>query len=62
MANLTQNDATNRVNLGNTTTSGLANTNTQEANAKMQASSNLLGGIGSLLSLGTSALGGKGLF
>ena len=60
-ANLTQNDATNRVNLGNTSTGNLTNANNMEAQAKMQASGNLLGGIGSLLSLGTSALGG-GLF
>ena len=62
MSNLVERDALNRVNLGTTTTSGLADTNTQLANAKMQASQNALGGIGSLLSLGTSALGGGGLF
>jgi hypothetical protein len=62
MANLTQADALNRTNLGTTTTSGLANTNNQEAAAKMAASGNALGLGMNLLSLGTSALGGKGLF
>ena len=41
LANLASSDALNRVNLNTTTTSGLANANTQEAQAKMQASGNL---------------------
>jgi len=41
-AQLTASDATNRVNLGNTTTSGIAGANNAEAQAKMQASGNLL--------------------
>jgi hypothetical protein len=61
-ANLTQNDATNRVNLGNTTTGNLANTNNAEAQAKMQASGNALGLGMNLLTLGTSAMGGKGMW
>ncbi len=41
LANLAQNDATNRVNLANTTTSGMAGANMQAANAEMQGSGNL---------------------
>lgn len=62
MAQLTASDAANRVNLGNTTTSGLTSNNNMEAQAKMAASGNALGLGMNLLSLGTSALGGGGLF
>ncbi len=41
LANLGEMDAQNRVNLGTTTTSGLANSNMQAANAQMQGSGNL---------------------
>ena len=62
MANLTQSDAVNRINVGNMTMQGLTQNAQQGANSQMQASSNALSGIGSLLSLGTSLLGGKKLF
>jgi hypothetical protein len=61
-ANLGQNYATNLINANNMNTQGLTQNATQGANAQMAASSNAIGGIGSLLSLGTSLLGGKKLF
>ena len=61
-ANIVSQDAINRVNQSNTTTGAINAQNTQQANAQTQASANALGGIGSLLTLGTSALGGQGLF
>ena len=61
MANLTTQDAINRVNQGNIGTQGLTGTNTQEANAKMAASGNLWGAIGGGLSAlaGMPGVGGK---
>lgn len=61
-AQLTASDAAQRVNLGNTTTSGLANVNNNEANAQMQASGNLLGfGLNlAKLATGLPMFGGAG--
>lgn len=57
LSDLYQNDATNRVNVGNTATGGLASQNTQAANAKMTGASNLLNLGTSLLGLGVGAYG-----
>ena len=54
LGNLYQNDATNRVNLANTTTSALANANMQAAQAETQGSGNLFS-FG--MNLGKMALG-----
>ena len=62
MANLTTTDAFGRVNLGNMTTQGMNQANTQEANAKMAASGNLWGAIGGGLSALTGAAGQAGGF
>jgi hypothetical protein len=67
MAPVYTNDANQRVGLASNVTSGINSANTQEANAKMQASGNVFNGLMSLGSLamaiptgGTSMLGGLG--
>lgn len=55
LAGLYGQDSINRVNLNTTTTSGMANANQQEAQAKMQSGANLFGG---LLGIGKLFAGG----
>ena len=57
MAPVYTNDANARVNLASGVTSGINSQNTQEANAKMQASGNIFGAGMNLLKLGTGMLG-----
>lgn len=61
IANLYQNDATNRIGLQGNYTSGVTGANNYEAAGASAGAKNLLGGALSLATLGTSLAGGGGL-
>lgn len=61
IANLYQNDATNRIGLQGNYASGIAGANNYEAAGASAGAKNLLGGALSLATLGTSLAGGGGL-
>ena len=61
IANLYQNDATNRIGLQGNYASGVAGANNYEAAGASAGAKNLLGGALSLATLGTSLAGGGGL-